>query len=51
MYRFNFDNFEFIKKNQHLKNISISIGVNQKDKEILHKIRSTPNNWLSWKGR
>ena len=38
MHRFGVDNYEFVKRNQNLKNISISIGVNQKDKEILHKI-------------
>lgn len=38
MHRFGVDNYEFVKRNQNLKNISISVGVNQKDKEVLHKI-------------
>jgi len=38
MHRFGVDNYDFVKKNQHLKTISISVGVNQNDKEILHKI-------------
>ena len=40
MHRFGFDNYEFVKKSQGWANVSISVGVQESDRQSLLKMKN-----------